>query len=152
MQISKYLGEIKKIGYLNFILFMAYFTNVRNYGFLFGYFLTVLILIKKDVIRKYLDGNFFLILAFSITYGLFYTLNPTKGNQFILIYILTPATVYLWGKYFVKKIDPEYWFAILLTFGVLYSTPAIISVLINIQQGGFAQLSEISQCSGAMKS
>ncbi len=140
MLVNKYLGEIKKIGFLNFILFMAYFTNVRNYGFLFGYLLTALILIKKDVILKYLDSNFFLLLAFSVTYGSFYALNPSKGSQFILIYILTPATIYLWGKYFAKKISPESLFLILLTFGIFYSMPALISVLINIREGGFAQM------------
>ena len=54
--------------------------------------------------------------------------------------MLTPATIYLWGKYFVKKISLEKLFPVIATFGIFYSTPALISVLINIREGGFAQL------------
>ncbi len=138
--VLKLFGYLRNIGFLSAGLLFCYLINPLNYGFVFGYFLIILIVLKKDFISRNLDFNFLIIIIFSVCYGLFYGLDPEAGTQFIIVYSFTPAFLYLWGKYLAFKSNNDLkLFYLLFTLGLIFSTPHLISVLINIAEGGLAQ-------------
>lgn len=131
---------LKKFGFINFLIVGLTFTNILELGFLFGYAAIGLILLKKNVFKSELDLTFFLLFTFSISYSLFYFTNPWKGLQYFLIYMLSPAAFYLWGKQIPKSLYHDRQIITIVMFiGVIYSLPALISVMLNILEGGFAQ-------------
>ena len=138
--INRVFQYAKSLGLLNALFLFCYLINLLNFGFIFGYLLIATILIKRDFVKKNLDFDLFLLFLFSLCYGLFYALNPDKGIQFIFIYIFTPAGLYLWGKYMAfKAMDTRGIIYLLLGMGIIISLPALVSVLLNIMQGGFVQ-------------
>ena len=137
---KKIVNYIKQLGVINLILLFGYLTNPLNYGYLIGYFLIIKIILYKDFVRNHLDLGFLLLFFFSITYGLIYSLDPIAGDQYIFIYMFTPPFLYLWGKYLIyKTTNPDQLIYIFLCIGAIFSLPALISVLLNIREGGFAQ-------------
>lgn len=131
-----------RIGYLISALLIVYLLNPFNKGFLFGYSLIAFLYIfKKKNITSNLDGDFVLLLVFSLIYATFYTLDPAAGVQFIFIYALFPSGFYLLGKYLVQVNNaPKSIFLILLVLSGIFSISAIISVIINLREGGFTQI------------
>ncbi|WP_157373863.1 O-antigen ligase family protein [Arenibacter certesii] len=112
-------------------------------GYLFGYLLTPVVFLKSSFIRENLDLDFVLLILFSIFYALFYSFSAdaADGKQFILIYSLSPPTFYLVGKFLVRlKPTSNTVFYILFFIGAIFSISAVISVFLNFQEGGFAQL------------
>ena len=137
---KKIIIYIKQLGIINLVLLFGYLTNVLNYGYLIGYLLVLKIILYKSFVRNYMDSDFVLLFFFSITYGLFYSYNPVGGNQYIFIYMFTPPFLYLWGKYLIyRTTNPDQLIYIFLCIGAIYSLPALISVLLNIREGGFSQ-------------
>lgn len=134
------VSYIRSFGTFNFFFVTLTLMNVLGYGHFFGYIAIALIFTKKDLLKTGLDSYFLTILTFSSIYSLYYLVDPWKGLQFFLIYLLSPASFYLWGKLLVKKSkNHKQVFLILIIFGILYSLPSLISVLLNINEGGFAQ-------------
>ena len=134
------ISYIKSFGAINLFFVVLTLMNIMGLGHWFGYIAIALIILKRDLLKTGLDSFFLMILLFSTTYSLFYLLNPWKGYQYFLIYFLSPPCFYLWGKYVVQKgKDYKQIFLIVIVFGVLYSLPSLISVLLNIREGGFAQ-------------
>lgn len=132
--------HIKKIGLINFALLFGYLVNPLNYGFVFGYVMILIIVLKSKFIKNNLDLDFLIITLFTLIYGLFYAINPADGIQFIIIYTFTPPFLYLWGKYFSAKLanGTPIFFALII-MGFLFSISALISILLNIAEGGFVQ-------------
>lgn len=123
------------------LLLAIYLINPFNLGYLVGYMLFALIITKGRFLKKNLDFNLFLIITFSIIYGLFYALNPEFGLQFILIYAVFPPTFYVLGKYLCDKVtNDRVLFKSLFFLGFLLSFSALVSVLLNIMEGGFGQI------------
>ncbi|MCW5515599.1 O-antigen ligase family protein [Muriicola sp. Z0-33] len=138
--VSKVLDYAKRLGYLNSFLLLCFLLNFFSIGFIFGYLLIITILLKKDFVKQNLDFNLLILLIFSIVYALFYSNDPAKGVQYIFIYALMPATLYMWGKQLVQNSkDTAQLFYVLLGFGIIISSASLISVLLNIQEGGFVQ-------------
>lgn len=134
------ISYIRSFGVFNFFFVTLTLMNIMGYGYLFGYVAIGLIFTKRDLLKTGLDSYFLMIFLFSLIYSLYYLINPWKGLQFFLIYLLSPASFYLWGKLLVMKgEDYKQIFLILVIFGILYSLPSLISVLLNIKEGGFAQ-------------
>ncbi|ADY30441.1 hypothetical protein Celly_2624 [Cellulophaga lytica DSM 7489] len=135
------IDKIQTIGFIPLLFLIGLFTNIFNYGHLFAYGCIGLILFKKQFLKKAIDRNFLLLTFFSVTYGMFYALNPWKGFQFVIIYASAPPVLYLWGKY-ISTVFKESMFvfftAVILT--LIYSFPAMVSVVLNILEGGFGQL------------
>ena len=126
---------------VNFLFVVLTFTNLLGLGYLFGYVAVALIFFKKEIVVNELDITAKILFLFSLAYALFYYLDPWKGQQFFLIYMLSPTAFYLWGKKIVKSLkEPDNIIPIMMFLGVIYSLPAMISVLLNISDGGFAQL------------
>ena len=89
-----------------------------------------------------LDWDFVFLSFFSISYALFYAVELKSGVQFIFIYALFPGFFYLLGKYLmVDGIRPRQIVVLLFSLGFIFSLSSLISVLINLREGGFAQLS-----------
>ncbi|NER11525.1 O-Antigen ligase [Muriicola jejuensis] len=131
---------VKNFGFVNFLFVALTFTNFLGYGYLYGYLAVALILFKKNALQRDLDVLFLVLFIFSIVYSLFYFMDPWKGLQFFLIYMLSPAAFYLWGKQVPIALNRnEKILPVLMLLGVIYSLPAMISVLQNIAVGGFAQ-------------
>lgn len=131
---------IKKIGFISFFLLLAYVTNILGLGLYIGYLLIIYILLKKSFIKENLDTEFFILFLFSGVYGLFYSLDPAAGIQYIFIYSFTPPALYLWGKFLLSKIQNQIqFFYLLIVMGVIFSIPPLISVFLDILKGGFAQ-------------
>lgn len=138
--IIQILDYTKKIGFLNFFLLCFYLMNILGVGLYFGYLLIGLIILKRKFVKENLDRNFLIIFLFSLVYGLFYSLDPAAGIQYIFVYIFTPPALYLWGKFLTTKSGSEIGFLyVLLGIGVIFSIPPLISVFLNILEGGFAQ-------------
>ncbi|MEQ8422594.1 MAG: O-antigen ligase family protein [Arenibacter algicola] len=132
---------INSIGFVLSGLLALYLLDPFNKGFLFGYLLVILIILKKKYISQNLDGDVFLLTLFSIIYAIFYTFEPLAGNQYIVIYALFPQSFYLLGKYLASNIkDPKTLFIILFYIASIFSFSAVISVFLNFREGGFAQL------------
>lgn len=132
---------LSKIGY-PLVFFLALFLlNPFNLGFVPGYFLVALLFVfKKKVVATNLDGDFILLFVLSLTYAVFYALNPVTGIQYIFIYALFPGGFYLLGKYLVQvNSSSRSIFLFLIVLGAVFSISALISVLINLREGGFAQ-------------
>ncbi|MDP5230863.1 MAG: hypothetical protein NWQ38_10755 [Cellulophaga sp.] len=131
---------ISSLGFINVFFILASLLNVFNLGYLFSYVTILLIIFQKEFLKIAIDRNFLLLLFFSFVYGLFYSLSPFKSTQFVIIYMFTPPVFYLWGKYISTKINKTIIiFYILIVLTIIYSLPAIISVGLNIIEGGFAQ-------------
>ncbi|MAU25992.1 MAG: hypothetical protein CMH48_08250 [Muricauda sp.] len=131
---------IKKFGFVNFLFVILTFTNLYEFGYLFGYLAVALIFFKTDVLKKDLDAIFLMLFLFSVVYAIFYFFDPWKGLQFFLIYMLSPAAFYLWGKQVPKSLKKnDQIIIVMMLLGTIYSLPAMASVLLNIMEGGFAQ-------------
>jgi O-antigen ligase len=135
---------IKSIGIAPLLLIIIYLLNPFNYGFLIGYILVPVILFDSDFIKKNLDTDFYILLLFSVIYGLFYSFGAENslGTQYIFIYMITPPVFYLFGKYLIKDkiLNQNNIFYIILCVVTVFSLSAVISVFLNFQEGGFAQL------------
>src|SRR5690606_28830841 len=124
-------------------LIILYLLNPFGKDYLIGYLLLPLIFIQSDFIKSNLDHDFLLLFFFSVLYALFYSFNAdaTQGRQYIFIYALFPPTFYLLGKLLTRgNPDPTTIFYILFGIGSIFSISAAISVYLNFQAGGFAQL------------
>lgn len=131
---------IRSFGAINFLFVVLTFTNLYGYGYLFGYLAVALIFFKGGVLKNDLDSYFLTLFLFSIVYALFYFLEPSKGLQYFLIYMLSPAAFYLWGKQIPSSLkQKDQIIPVMMLMGVIYSIPGLISVLLNILEGGFAQ-------------
>jgi|TARA_R110000744_G_scaffold103809_2_gene198930 hypothetical protein len=138
MKVSSYL---KEIGYIYLIPFIIYLINPFGIGFLFGYALILVILLNGKKMIHYLDRDFIFLSLFSITYALFYAVYPISGVQLIFIYALFPGFFYLFGKYLVlPQMNPVHLVFVLFTIGFIFSISPLISVVINLREGGFVQL------------
>lgn len=127
----------KNQGYANVSFFLLYLVNPFNLGYIFGSLLIISVLLNKSFLSK-LDFNFILLLIFSICYAVFYTFNLDLGGQFIFIYSLFPSFFYLTGKTFQSKnFDDIQNFKFLFVTGLLFSLPAMASVLLSIYDKGF---------------
>lgn len=127
----------KNQGYANVSFFLLYLVNPFNLGYIFGSLLIISVLLNKSFLNK-LDFNFILLLIFSICYAVFYTFNLDLGGQFIFIYSLFPSFFYLSGKTFQSKnFDDIQNFKFLFMTGLLFSLPAMVSVLLSIYDKGF---------------
>lgn len=111
-------------------------------GFVFGWLLVVFLYLKKEFLLGNLDGNFVLILAFSIIYALFYSFDyQANGRQFIINYALIPPGFYLLGKYIVNSYSShKHIFKFLILIGFVFSLSAMVSVLIIFSKTGFNSL------------
>ena len=133
----KYLNQI---GPISVVLLIGYITNILNYGYLFGFALIIMIVLKSNYIRSNLNIDVFILFLFSLCYGLFYSFNPVSGNQYIIIYIFTPPAFLLWGKFLAyKTVNTNQLFYTLICIGILFSLPALITVILNVFKGGFVQ-------------
>lgn len=139
MVLFKHIKEIGVI--LTFFLFL-FLVNPFNLNIYFGYAIVALIIIKKHFLLKNIDFSFFLLLISSVIYAMFYALNPKSGIQFIIVYAFFPPSFYLLGKYIYIKLkgNKEKLFYFLFILATLYSITPLISVLLNIREGGFGQL------------
>ncbi len=110
-------------------------------GFLFGYLLILSLLLNGKKLIHYLDRDFVFLSLFAITYALFYAMNQKSGIQLIFIYALFPGFFYLFGKYLViDGMTTGHLVFLFFTIGFLFSLSPLISVVINLREGGFVQL------------
>ncbi len=110
-------------------------------GYVFGWIAVTLIFFKKDFLLKNLDKGYVLISIFSITYALFYSFDPTGGQQYIFVYAIIPPGFYLLGKYFINQFcSHKNLFILLICIGFTFSITPMISVLQVFLKGGFASV------------
>lgn len=140
--IKEVLSYSRQVGLLGLILLATYLFNPFFKGFLIGYLLIMLIVLKPSFIKSNLDFDFLLLLFFSIIYGICYSFDPVAGIQYIVVYMFTAPFLYLWGKFLVvPDMTNLKLISVLVGIGIILSFPALISVLLNILEGGFAQKS-----------
>lgn len=140
---SSIFNYIRNTGVLIIVLVALYLINPYSKDYLIGYILVPLVLIDRNFIKNNLDFDVLLLLLFSFSYALFYSFDAdaTQGRQYIFIYALTPPTFYLIGKYLARNNPtPTQLFYVLFTIGSIFSVSAVISVYLNFNEGGFAQL------------
>lgn len=138
MKVASYL---KEIGYIYIVPFVLYLINPFGIGFLFGYILILALLLNGKKLIHHLDRDFIFLSLFAITYALFYAVYQISGLQFIFIYALFPGFFYLFGKYLVlPQMNSVQLVFVLFTIGFALSLSPLISVVINLREGGFVQL------------
>ncbi|WP_156950114.1 O-antigen ligase family protein [Maribacter antarcticus] len=137
----KMWNYLQKIGLIYIIPFVLYLINPYSMGFLFGYLLILSLLLNGKKLIHYLDRDFVFLSLFAITYALFYAMNQKSGIQLIFIYALFPGFFYLFGKYLViDGMTTGHLVFLFFTIGFLFSLSPLISVVINLREGGFVQL------------
>ncbi|WP_318308107.1 O-antigen ligase family protein [Flagellimonas crocea] len=137
-QAFKYL---RTIGLPAFLLLSLYFINPFNKGFLAGYIILGIVFLNKNALKKEVDTTFLLLTIFSFVYAAFYAFNLEQGVQWLFIYAFFPQAFYLLGKRMVvDSSTPKNHFYLLFVFGTLYSVTGLISVGLNLLEGGFVQL------------
>lgn len=131
---------IQKIGTLSCLFFVLYIINPYELGHYFGYILFLLVFSDNKYFIQNIDSNFIILSIFSAVFASFSFFQPNIFFQTVLFYLLFPPTFYMFGKYVAQKVvSIEHLYYILIIVGILYSLSAIISVILNIVQGGFAQ-------------
>lgn len=140
--IKNLIAYSRSVGVLPIFLLVAYLLNPFSLGFIFGYLLILLIVLKANFIKANIDVDFLIIFLFSFIYGLFYSFNPIAGVQYIIVYIFTAPFFYLWGKYLIDKSSHEKTlFYLFLIVGIIISASSLLSVILNVMEGGLAQRS-----------
>lgn len=138
----KYLKKFIKAHGIVFTVLLAFFLiNPYYLGFLGGYALIAMLLLNTSELKRLIDYDFFLLLLYSFSFAVVYSLTAPAGVQFIFIYLLFPAFFYLIGKKIFYKTDS--FLEIFYTFFIisfLFSFSALTSVSINLIEGGFAQV------------
>src|SRR5690606_13949133 len=128
-------------GVINVILLSLYLINPFNMGYLFGYGVVLMVILRSKFLQLNMDFNFFLLLIFSLIYALFYYFDPIHGTQFIVIYGFTAPFFYIFGKLIVKNCtSSNFIFFTLFAIGFLLSLTSLISVFLNYLEGGFIQV------------
>jgi O-antigen ligase len=137
----KAITYIREIGLIYLLPFAVYLIDPYDKGFLFGYVLTLALLLNGKKLISLLDRDFIFVCLFGMVYALFYVFNMESGVQFIFIYAFFPGIFYLFGKYLVlSEINTSHLVFLFFGIGFLFSISALISVLINLTEGGFAQI------------
>lgn len=138
----KVMTYIQQIGLLYVIPFVFYLIDPFGKGFLFGYILIVGLFLNGKKLIPYLDRDFVFLSLFAMVYALFYMFDTEKaGVQFIFIYAFFPGFFYLFGKYLVvPKMATGHLVFLFFAIGFLFSLSALVSVVVNLREGGFVQL------------
>jgi len=133
---------VKQVGFAYIIAFIFYLIDPYSKGYLFGYILILALILNGKRLIRYLDRDFVFISFFSVSYALFYAFYLESGVQFIFIYALFPSFFYLLGKKLIlPNMKSNQLVLIFFTIGFLFSFSALTSILMNLMEGGFAQLS-----------
>lgn len=139
---SKIFEYIKEIGPIKFLLLFLFFLDPFLVGFLFGYAIVIILFLDIKFLKSSFDLDAVLLFTFSIIYAVFYSFDITRGVQVLFMYLFFPLVFYLIGKLLVTKAENENTVLVcLIGLGVVFSLPALISVLNNIYIGGFVQSS-----------
>lgn len=135
-----FYNYLKRLGFPISIFLVIFLLDPYQKAHFAGYALTILIYVKKEFLLKNLDLDYVILFLFSIVYALFSLLDPDIFFQTTLFFGLFPPVFYLIGKFFVTKTNNyNDLFHLLIIIGVLYSFSALVSVLLNLKQGGFVQ-------------
>ena len=135
------LSIFKKIGLVPILLLIFYLIDPFNYGFAFGYLIFIYFFLSGKSLKPLLDKDIIFLTLFTIVYAIYYSFDPIRGAQFIFIYLLFPPTFYILGKLIAKKLsDYKDIYNALLIIASIYSSIALISVLVNIYKVGFVQV------------
>ena len=133
---------LRQIGFIYLIPFVLYLIDPFGKGFLFGYILILALLLNGKKLIPYLDKDFVFLSFFAFSYALFYALDRSSGVQMIFIYAFFPGFFYLFGKYLaIPQLTMGHFVLLFFCIGFVFSFSALISVVLNIRTGGFAQLS-----------
>ena len=138
MKLSSY---INKIGYVYIILLFLILLDPFTLAFAFSYLLFVVVIVfKKDLFFSNVDKDFVILLFFSITYSLFNVFGENKGFQYLIIQAVFPAFFYVFGKTLILKgMSKNNIVFLLLSVTLIYSSSSLISVILDLLKGGFAQ-------------
>lgn len=135
------IKSIKSIGVVPFGLILLYLLNPYDKGFLIGYVLFAFAYFGRGFSFQELDRTYLVLLIFSLVYAAFYFTDMNQGSQWLVIYATFPHVFYLLGKRLVPKdVGTKAMTHLLIIMGIVYSITAILSVGLNIIEGGFIQI------------
>jgi hypothetical protein len=136
------LGYIKHIGIPVAALLLLYLLNPLNLTILLGYALVgIFLLFNLNKLPKLADKNFMLFLVFGITYTMFNYFGDHKGIQYLIIQAVFPCIFFALGTTMTpKRLSKTVLVQLLLLIGAAYSFTAVLSVIANLNEGGFAQV------------
>ena len=138
---KKAFTYINEVGFLIVGIFFLFLIDLLNFGDFFGYMLLPFILLKTKSLKENIDGNFFVLCLLSLTYGLFYALDPVDGIQLIIVYSTFLPAFYMLGKFLINPVkEDKYIFYLLFISAAIYSLPVVVSVYQNFIEGGFVQV------------
>lgn len=124
---------------LFFFVIPMYLLNPMNYGFLFGYFsILILLLIRPKI--NFLDSISVPLLFFSFCYALFYTFDLELGSQYIFIYGLLPFSFFIIGRLSVLHFNKNELFLLIVVYSFIFALPSILAVLLEIKEYGFVTI------------
>lgn len=121
------------------LLLGLYLLDPFSLGHYFGYIIVLTVIFQKSNLLKYFDTTSLLIFLFSLIYALFYSFDTVNGVQYIAIYTLFPVAFYLLGRRIGWELNSKSMSFFLCASAFIFSLSALISVLLNIYEGGFVQ-------------
>lgn len=125
--------------FLFLFLLLVFFIDVYEKGYymcfiLAFYFFTL----KFSSLVSSLDKLGIILVLFSFTYSVFYTINTNDSTSMVLVYVIAPITFYGMGKYFsINYGSYNVYFFIFLFLSLGYSFIPAISILYHIIENGF---------------
>lgn len=140
------LNYIKDVGYLIVFLLFIFLLNPYALAIPAGYLLiiTLVIFMGRELISNGIDKDFFLLLAFGMTYAMFDFFRENRGVQYLIIEATFPCFFYALGKILIiPRLSNKNVFYIIVTIGFIFSLSALLSILLNLLKGGFAQTNRL---------
>ena len=97
-------------------------------------------ILQPNILKKLADFDAFLLFIFSLIYAAVYSFKMEQGVQFLIIYASFPAGFYLIGKKVASTFTTsKQMFYVLFLLSFCFSITAIISIVLNLLEGGFVQ-------------
>ncbi len=129
------------MGWLIGVLLLLHLINPFDMAHIFAYLLIPIIaLTKKQYLIELLDFDFLLLLLFGFTYSAFNVFGEHKGVQYLFMQALFPAFFYLLGKFLLIKHPSQSDLRnILFLLALAFTITSLVSVLLDLVKGGFAQ-------------
>jgi hypothetical protein len=131
---------IKSFGLVLAGLLVVFLLDPFRMGFLAGYILILSTILNPGLFKKLIDFDAFILFIFSLIYAAVYSFKMEQGVQFLIIYASFPAGFYLIGKRIASTFTTsKQMFYVLFVLSFCFSLTAIVSVVLNLLEGGFVQ-------------
>ena len=131
---------LKIEGWFFILLLCGMFIDWNVYGY-FIFYVPFIYMLFKYGFSKYLDGNFWMLVAFGLSYSVIDVLNGSSINYTISIQpIINFPVLYLMGKSISERNSVDTSILILLIFSISCALLTSLSIYVSVIQEGFSSV------------